>query len=749
MRKASSGFAALILISGALALRPVAATAESGVLTLTLEPAPYELVADGDMRSIEMEGFGRRPEPGKPLLPARTELYLLPPGAVAISLEIRTESFRPLAGRYSIRPAGTLRPLSATPAELDAIWQAWESTRRATYDSDAVFPGRAAEIVGAGSLREYSYVAVTYYPFGYHPRSGKLALRDRVEVAIHYEVPTPAATSSSPTRSATARAARLFANWDEARALYPPPADSGADREVRHDYLIVTTSSLRSAVTLSEFIDWKTALGFRPMVVTTSNLLIADQPGADLAEKIRNFLRGYYLTWGIEYVLLVGNGPELQMRSCYPSPSHHETSWATPTDHYFADLSLPDSGSWDLDGDGYRGEYGQDLPDFLAEVAVGRIPTDVPERVTYALDKIVRCERDTGAWKDNVLNGGPIIFHENQNGEDMPFREGALCMDLIETSCMAGMPVSHYSEHVGLVDSEYPWPSINEYAFTSDWRGGAYGIVNWVSHGNVDRAKRIVWLSDDGDGIFEQDGSDGWADPTFVGLDSDLDDDHPSIVNATACWIGKPDVSSLGTALLTDPGIGAAVGVFSWTHTAYVSHYWPDEPGGAEELGLEFNRFLLDGPAGPERLGDAIYDCQLYCHVNSGWNSYEEYDNLYGLNLYGDPSLERSGIAITAAPEGEASATVGSVVLRSHPNPCLGSTRISFVPRKPGRANVAIFDVAGRKVATLLDGKLDGARFELSWDGRDDRGDALPSGVYLCRLSGAAGAATRRIILLR
>ena len=40
---------------------------------------------------------------------------------------------------------------------------------------------------------------------------------------------------------------------------------------------------------------------------------------------------------------------------------------SVPTDSYYADLSLSDAESWDLDGDTYYGEHGDDAPDFLAD----------------------------------------------------------------------------------------------------------------------------------------------------------------------------------------------------------------------------------------------------------------------------------------------------------------------------------------------------------------------------------------------
>lgn len=128
-----------------------------------------------------------------------------------------------------------------------------------------------------------------------------------------------------------------------------------------YDYVIITTDELYSAIDSSMFLDWKAFIGYKVKIVNTTDDEIATQTGQDLPEKIRNFLREYYQSWGIEYVLIVGNHATIPMRYCYPDPTNHRfdifdyTSGEVPTDYYYADLSSSDSDSWDSDGDGYYG----------------------------------------------------------------------------------------------------------------------------------------------------------------------------------------------------------------------------------------------------------------------------------------------------------------------------------------------------------------------------------------------------------
>jgi len=80
--------------------------------------------------------------------------------------------------------------------------------------------------------------------------------------------------------------------------------------------------------------------------------------------------------------------------------------------------------------------------------------------------------------------------------------------------------------------------------------------------------------------------------------------------------------------------------------------------------------------------------------------------------------------------------------LRASPNPFSGSTSFAVPSGVPAPAAVTIHDVAGRVVRRLTG---DGA---LSWDGRDDAGRPLPSGVYFARSTGTATSGAK-VLLLR
>ena len=414
------------------------------------------------------------------------------------------------------------------------------------------------------------------------------------------------------------------------------------------DYVIITTKDLEDSIINSEFISWKDSLGYSIKIVLLSDELIQDQLGNDLPAKIRNFLREYYDIWGIKYVLIVGDHDTIPMRYCYPDPQNHyfniydHFSGEIPTDHYYADLSLPDQESWDSDGDGFYGEFEEDNPDFLAEVIVGRIPTAVQSRITYTLNKIVNFEQDVGLWKYNSLHAGAFWYFENEDNGDSEIYDGSTSLNLIETQIMEGWNVSHYSEQEGLFVSEYDWLALTENSFINDWNSGKYSVVNWGAHGGNNGAARKVWSWDDGDNVPESNEID-W--PYFISTTSNLDDDYPSVLFAISCLIGYPEKigsGNIGIDLLTKPIFGSSIGVLGATRITYGCKDWPINKGGAESLCYEFNRFLINES---NRVGDALYNSKYFCNTNYGFDHYAENWNLFNYNLYGDPSLVLTGIS--------------------------------------------------------------------------------------------------------
>jgi len=87
--------------------------------------------------------------------------------------------------------------------------------------------------------------------------------------------------------------------------------------------------------------------------------------------------------------------------------------------------------------------------------------------------------------------------------------------------------------------------------------------------------------------------------------------------------------------------------------------------------------------------------------------------------------------------------------LAAWPNPFNPRVTVAFRLAAPAAGDIAIYDLAGRRVRALAGGELPAGEQRLSWDGRDDHGRLLPSGVYFCRLHTATESASLKLSLAR
>ena len=97
--------------------------------------------------------------------------------------------------------------------------------------------------------------------------------------------------------------------------------------------------------------------------------------------------------------------------------------------------------------------------------------------------------------------------------------------------------------------------------------------------------------------------------------------------------------------------------------------------------------------------------------------------------------------------------TEGRLALRLYPlrpNPTSGSTSVSFdIPDHSGPVHLIIYNVQGRRVCTVVDGPVDRGRHQRSWDGTDDTGSPVASGVYFARLLVDGNADDQKVMVLR
>jgi M6 family metalloprotease-like protein len=91
-----------------------------------------------------------------------------------------------------------------------------------------------------------------------------------------------------------------------------------------------------------------------------------------------------------------------------------------------------------------------------------------------------------------------------------------------------------------------------------------------------------------------------------------------------------------------------------------------------------------------------------------------------------------------------------NALAQNYPNPFNPSTTIALSLKDASTpARLEIFNTRGQRVRTLLDGVPSAHRLQLVWDGRDDQGSTLGSGIYYYRLRSGAFSETRKMLMIK
>jgi len=89
------------------------------------------------------------------------------------------------------------------------------------------------------------------------------------------------------------------------------------------------------------------------------------------------------------------------------------------------------------------------------------------------------------------------------------------------------------------------------------------------------------------------------------------------------------------------------------------------------------------------------------------------------------------------------------IINAAFPNPANPAVTVEYRMAWAGSARLEIFDLAGRRVRTLVDGWQEIGRHQVRWNGRDEGGRALASGTYFVRIVTDAGVDRRAVSLVR
>lgn len=501
---------------------------------------------------------------GRPALPYRIVDVLIPSGERVASVTATVRTTETIATSVEVAPAFAR---AASPGAERAP-NAPAEPALAPENGGEVYPSEVARYLGTGTWHGYSIASVAVFPV--RVTADGVSLHSDVQVRIDL-APAPAAPSDvvvRPLRTSprvradieSALRARVLnpaalstyaaiASTSQRGAFAPSaiPSEEGSPVE----YLIITSVALEPSFQV--LADWKTAKGVPTQVRTVDWIEAHSRRGSDLTETIRFFLQDAYANWGLKYVLLAGDTPEIPPRYLYSSYYYNGTF--IPADIYFACLD----GTFNADGDTYFGEQPVDAPDLYPELAVARLPVSNPGDADVVVGKIIAYETplDT-AYTDKVLMLAEVLF-------PAPWTQGPIELNGAEMTEVARIVSVESPSRRTTRMYETPWlypGSVQESrAYALDSLEAGYSQVFHVGHGyrfNMHCADESITIPD----------ADALSHPNrFFNL---------YMLNCTAAAF---DYDCLGEHLLRNPEggavsiVGAVNSAFAEVSATYLANY--------------------------------------------------------------------------------------------------------------------------------------------------------------------------------
>lgn len=138
--------------------------------------------------------------------------------------------------------------------------------------------------------------------------------------------------------------------------------------------------------------------------------------------------------------------------------------------------------------------------------------------------------------------------------------------------------------------------------------------------------------------------------------------------------------------------------------------------------------------------------------VDSDWNDvivdpWTQFYKITAVDYTGNESAPGSPTTTTATPENILPTRTD--LFSAVPNPFNPQTRLSFDMAAPGMARLAVYDVAGRLVTTLVNEHREAGHHSVVWNGRDANGQMSATGVYFCRFGAVGFTKSMRMVLIK
>jgi len=480
-------------------------------------------------------------------------------------------------------------------------------------------------------------------------------------------------------------------------------------------YLIVTDESLAAA--FDELRDFRQQQGYQAELVTMQHILSSTEPGEDDAATLRLYLADRYQNGELDMVLLGGDSGVVPPRLCwhtYGLDDHVQYA----SDLYFACLE----GNWNADGDSLYAEP-EDEPDLTPELALGRAPVSSVGEASTFVAKVLAFEVDADSRRSRAMLAAKVFLpHAWQPGQEVVLDFAEYCEPLVPLLASLPSPVQStrlYQNHTAYDGAEY----LTAAGLLTALQAGDHGLAEIACQADATAI-------DCGDATIHRDD-----------LTALTNGDRGAMVLALyggAAVFHQEEDGLLEAAVASEQG--GFVGAIGATAVPFIV------PVNIFRDGYYAHLAEADDP----RVGIAWQAGQLHLH--------ETGSVLFGfvqqtITLLGDPALALWGDLVVSIEDDEQDTPPAASTLTldpAHPNPFNPRTTLSFSLDEAADVSLNIYDARGRHVRGLVADRWTAAGgHEVSWNGTDDAGRPMPSGLYLVQLRAGQQVRSGRMVLAK
>ncbi len=696
---------------------------------LTAETKPED--GFGSATTFRIPGEGLMADLGRPDLPVVRRMVQVPETG-GVEVEIVSQETH-LLGIYDVAPyiGSPTRSGDRPDYRMD----------ESVYGSPGPFPEQPVTLESVRILRDIRVAWLTYNPVRVDPVTGETWLTTSVTVRL-----VSAGEGENELRRRSSTLTRSFMPMYREVLGFDDSRDTGDGC-----YLVITTDEGYGYV--ESLVDWKREKGWPVVFGRVPDI-------GSTASAIDDYIEDAFNTWDVppEYVLIVGDED------------------VVPTPYY--------------SGNAADNQYGVIGSGCVPSIHVGRLCGGDTDALAYVAWKIEEYESNphqpATSWFQNAISIGSTDFNDPEHS-----------WEYAQIFMGAGMTVDYFCSEGGMS----PTPTN---VFNSIEEGKS--LISFIGHGSM-----TSWSSPScGDISDVQALSNGPMYPWInsIACYNGAFDDGYCFAEA---WMGEGSTSdpkgAIGMmAATTASPVGQTDSLAEYTFRGYFEEdIW--RMGNAVDYGKMMVEVFYGSGAVSNNNMHMIFGCpetdiftetspMPYVTAEHPDYIYEGSWTLTGylggtaqegilVGLVQDDSLLARGFTgadgiltldVPAVPSGEdvivtctyhngypyvGSATPGTGVgggyagtpatlslAQPSPNPARGSTVIGYATGSAGTAELSVFDMSGRRVATLVSGEHAAGEHSMVWDGRDSGGTRVPDGVYMIRLDTGEGSLTRTCLMI-